>query len=90
VGGLEKMSTDEVKARILHGGVGGIKFGPAYHRFTDDDGSVDFGDEWNAGISKAFPTSYGRWIVGLQYADYGADTFAADIDKLWVTVGFKL
>jgi translation initiation factor IF-2 len=24
VGGLEKMSTDEVKARILHGGVGGI------------------------------------------------------------------
>ncbi|MDP6816137.1 MAG: hypothetical protein QF582_23195 [Alphaproteobacteria bacterium] len=89
-GGLRDLYAKVKTTLPAIGGVGGIKFGAAYHRFTDDDGSVDFGDEWNAGISKAFPTSYGRWIVGLQYADYGADTFAADIDKLWVTVGFKL
>jgi hypothetical protein len=41
------------------GGVGGIKLFGAYHEFSDDDGSIDFGREWNLGIKKSFGTNMG-------------------------------
>mgnify|MGYP006418856191 FL=1 len=72
------------------GGIKGIKLFGAYHRFSDDDGSVDYGEEWNVGLAKAFPSRYGPITLSLQYADYEADAFASDIDKLWLTVSFKL
>ncbi len=78
------------------GGVGGIKLFGAYHKFTDDDGSTDYGREWNLGIAKTFSkglgavSDMGPVTFSLQYADYDADTFAVDIKKLWLTVSFKL
>ncbi|MBC8238939.1 MAG: hypothetical protein H8E30_00545 [Alphaproteobacteria bacterium] len=71
-------------------GVGGIKMFGAYHHFSDDDGSRDYGNEWNLGLAKPFATNRGPVTVGLQYASYQADTFASDIEKLWLTVNFKL
>ena len=70
-------------------GVGGIKLFGAYHRFSDDDGSTDYGKEWNLGIAKSFATNLGPVGFSLQYADYDADGFAVDISKLWLTVNFK-
>ncbi len=71
-------------------GVGGIKLFGAYHHFTDDDGSVDYGDEWDLGIAKSFATQMGPVTLSLQYAEYQADTRGSDIAKLWLTLGFKL
>jgi hypothetical protein len=71
-------------------GIGGIKIFGAYHRFSDDDGSVDFGDEWDIGVARSFATGYGPIALSLQYADYDADNFSSDISKLWLTVSFKL
>ena len=78
------------------GGVGGIKLFGAYHKFSDDDGSTDYGNEWNLGIAKTFgknlgPVSdMGPVTFSLQYADYDADSVASDISKLWLTINFKL
>ena len=71
-------------------GVSGIKLFGAYHRFTDDDGSVDYGDEWDIGIAKSFATDMGPLTLSLQYADYEADSQGSDTSKLWATVAFKL
>jgi hypothetical protein len=78
------------------GGVGGIKLFGALHKFSDDDGSTDYGNEWNLGIAKTFgknlgPISdLGPVTFSLQYADYDADSVASDISKLWLTINFKL
>mgnify|MGYP000650897121 FL=1 len=72
------------------GGVGGIKLFGAYHQFSDDDGSIDYGDEWDIGIAKSFATNFGPITLSVQYADYEADNFSTDINKLWLTVGYKL
>ncbi|MBT3911193.1 MAG: hypothetical protein HOF27_16175, partial [Rhodospirillaceae bacterium] len=62
----------------------------AYHQFSDDDGSIDYGDEWDIGIAKSFATNFGPITLSVQYADYEADNFSTDINKLWLTVGYKL
>lgn len=70
-------------------GVRGIKLFGAYHQFNDDDGSADYGSEWNLGVAKSFGNRFGPVTFSLQYADYNADTFGVDISKLWMTVNFK-
>jgi hypothetical protein len=90
VGGLRDVYGKAKTTLPVIAGVDGIKIFGAYHQFSDDDGSTDYGEEWNLGVAKAFATKMGPVTLSLQYADYEADTFASDIDKLWLTVSFKL
>jgi hypothetical protein len=68
----------------------GVKLQVMYHRYSKDEGSGDFGDEWNAQVSKQFGPNY---TLGLKYASYSADqdvatligtTANTDTRKLWV------
>ena len=95
-GGIRDLYGKAKTALPTIGGVGGIKLFGAYHEFSDDDGSTDYGREWNLGVAKSFTsdmgtvTDMGKVTFALQYADYDADTFGVDISKLWLTVSFKL
>ena len=72
---------------LATGKVGGVKLLAKYHWFESDAGSFDYGEELNLLAVKKFGKNY---TVGLKYADYDADSnaanvggTAADIEKLW-------
>lgn len=59
-----------------------INFLAMYHKFDADEGSGDFGSEWDVQLTKAFGPHY---TVGLKYAAYSAeDVPYKDTDKFWV------
>lgn len=64
----------------------GTTFGVVYHDFGAETGGADYGHEWNALIKRNFMEHYS---VMLKYADYEADTFATDTQKLWLQLGAK-
>ena len=53
----------------------GAKFIAAYHDYSSDQDSYDYGSEWNLLLSKTYNK---RYSVGLKYADYDADTNATN------------
>jgi hypothetical protein len=61
-----------------------------YHDFSSDEGSIDYGTEWNLKLAKSFMEHYS---VSVEYADYNADdVFAAsnvDTRKTWLTLQAK-
>jgi hypothetical protein len=59
----------------------GLKLQLVYHRYSQDDGSADFGDEWNAQLLKQFGPKY---TVGAKYGSYRAD---GDVATLIGTTG---
>lgn len=68
----------------------GLKATAAYHRYGRDEGSADFGREWNVQLLKQFGPNYS---LGVKYARYSADsdsplvvgtTANVDTDKFWV------
>jgi hypothetical protein len=68
----------------------GVKVMLMYHQYSKDEGSGDFGNEWNAQILKQFGPSY---TLGLKYGSYKADKDVAtligttaniDTKKLWL------
>ena len=70
---------------------GGVKLLPGlnanitYHQFDSDFGGLDYGSEWDAALGfKAGP-------VGLlvKYANYNADGFGVDTEKLWLQAGIS-
>jgi hypothetical protein len=61
-----------------------------YHQFWAEDRDTHYGWEWSVGLFKTLPTEVGEVLLGVQYADYDADNFAADTQKLWVTLQFTL
>ncbi|HSA81281.1 MAG TPA: hypothetical protein VLE23_10695, partial [Geminicoccaceae bacterium] len=61
-----------------------------YHQFWAEDQGTHYGWEWSIGLFKTVPTDVGKVLLGVQYADYDADNFAADTQKLWVTLQFIL
>jgi hypothetical protein len=63
-----------------------ITFGVWYHDFQSDVGSIDYGSELD--ILLAYKFDYGIGLA-VKYADYEADAFAVDIQKLWVTLSYK-
>ena len=70
---------------------GGIKLLPGlnanvtYHQFDSDFGNVDLGSEWDASLGfKAGPVS-----LLAKYANYRADAFAVDTEKLWLQAEFS-
>ena len=71
----------------------GIKFVAAYHDFSSDNNSYDYGTEFDVMATKKVGKNY---TVGLKYADYNADyndlnigPTAVDTTKLWAFVSAK-
>ncbi len=64
---------------FIGGSVAGVQLGAAYHEFSADEGSADYGSEIDAVATKKF----GPYTVGLKYADYSEDGFSADTSKVW-------
>ncbi len=71
----------------------GLKGKVVYHQFESETGSADYGDEWDAVLSKALNKN---WTVLVKYADYDADSdsnnpgaYAEDVERIWFQVGFK-
>lgn len=61
----------------------GLNANITYHQFDSDFGGLDYGSEWDASLGfKAGP-------VGLlvKYANYNADGFGVDTEKLWLQAG---
>ncbi len=67
------------------GKVGGVFLLAAFHDFTSDEGSVDYGSEVNL-LAKL---SYKKINYGLKYADYSADDFAVDTERFWLWASTK-
>ena len=72
-------------------GLGG-KVGPgeatlAFHRFEADRGGAHYGDEWDLAWKWA-PDKHGE--VEVSAARYGADVFARDTTKLWLSYTWRL
>lgn len=68
--------------------LGGIKLVAMYHDFSADNGSADYGTELDLLAVKKITKST---KVLLKYADYDADTFSTDTQKIWLAleVGLK-
>ena len=65
----------------LSGQVAGAKVVAAYHDFSADSGSTDYGTEWDLLAAR----KVGDVNVGAKYATFNADTATfADTDKLWL------
>lgn len=52
-----------------------------YHDFTDDTGNQNYGDEWDFQAVKKFGKHYS---VLAKYANYSAESFGTDTQKIWV------
>jgi hypothetical protein len=68
----------------------GVKVQLVYHEYSKDEGSDDFGNEWNAQVLKQFGPKY---TVGMKYGSYSADkdvatligtTANVDTRKFWL------
>lgn len=64
----------------------GWKLVGVYHEFAADEGGADYGDEFGFMAARTFKKHYS---VGFKYASYGADSFATDTDKFWITLQVK-
>ena len=71
----------------LSGGIGKAKLGAAYHQFTPDTGAEDLGSEID--LSLAYPLAGGVGLL-LKAADYSADSFGSDTQRLWVQLSYSL
>ncbi len=78
--GLQDLNVS-VKAKIA-----GIAVRAVYHEFSADEGSRDFGSEFNFIATRKFANGL---AVGLKYADYSADEFGVDTRKFWTWVGVR-
>ncbi|MCH7508220.1 MAG: hypothetical protein IIB68_00070 [Proteobacteria bacterium] len=61
--------------------LGDYKAALVYHQFDQEDGSLDYGDEWDFSISRKFAGGYGTL---LKFASYSADALATDTTKIWL------
>lgn len=64
-----------------------IKLNLTWHQYDSDRGSIDYGDEWNLSAGYQVNTKVNLLV---KYANYQADEFATDTDKLWLMVSAKL
>jgi hypothetical protein len=64
----------------------GLKFDLRYHQFDAEQGNADYGSEVDMQISKNFLKHYS---AAVQFADYNADSFATDTQKIYIMLGAK-
>lgn len=62
----------------------GIAAGVTYHKFESDTGGLDYGQEWDATV--AFKLA--GYPLLVKYANYDADYFGTDTEKLWIQISF--
>ncbi|AKM08901.1 hypothetical protein [Croceicoccus naphthovorans] len=62
----------------------GVTLGVTYHKFESDVGGLDYGSEWDA--TAGF--KLGGYPFLIKYANYDAEDFGTDTEKLWVQVSF--
>ncbi|ASK89281.1 alginate export family protein [Sphingorhabdus sp. SMR4y] len=65
--------------------LGGVTASAAYHDFSSDAGSIDYGTEFDAALNFKINVV----SVGLKYANYNADGFAVDTEKFWLRLGYR-
>jgi len=65
----------------------GVKWSAVFHTYDSDQGSVDYGSEFDLVASMKFNKYYSG---GIKYASYNADSFSVDTDKFWLWVGLSL
>ena len=65
----------------------GVRVELAFHRFESDTGGLDYGDEWDLIVSRRFAK---RWQLVFEFADYRADAFGADTNKVSLSLRFEL
>lgn len=58
-----------------------VKFHAAWHTYESDNDSIDYGDEINVKLTKKF---WDHYSFGVAYADYNADEYSHDKEKLAV------
>ena len=58
----------------------------AYHDFSSDEGSDDYGTEFDA--QATYKAKWGQ-VFGLKAASYSADSFSTDTDKVWLFTSYK-
>lgn len=89
---------EDIYARIgyklegIHQSVDGTMLDAVYHDYSSEEGSDDYGHEWNFQVSKTFKTEgfvTKDITLTAKYADYNADTFATDTEKFWLMAGVK-
>eukprot|EP00903_Cladosiphon_okamuranus_P004296 g4294.t1 len=68
------------------GSVSGFGLLAQYHMYEPDQGSGDYGSEWQFQATKALG---GGFTAGLKYASYSEDGFGVDTDKLWTWFGYS-
>lgn len=64
----------------LGANVAGFKLAAVYHDYQSDEDSIDYGTETDLLVARPIGKHY---TVGLKYADYRADDFGDDTQKLW-------
>lgn len=64
----------------------GIGLRAVYHNFKSDIMSIDYGTEWNLLATKKFDNHFSG---GLKYADYNAENFKVDAEKIWLWMQAK-
>ncbi len=60
---------------------GNVVLTGVYHDFSDDTGGIHYGDEWDFQALWKFGKHYS---VLAKYANYSADRFGTDTQKIWV------
>jgi len=60
----------------------GVNLTVAYHDFQSDRGSMDYGTEWDAVVNVPLGDHFS---VSLKAADYNADSWHNDTQKVWLT-----
>ena len=61
-----------------------IKLTAVYHDFSSDEGSMDYGTEWDLDLTAKI---YKHYLFGIKYANYDAESFSVDTEKLIFTLG---
>lgn len=56
-----------------------------YHQFESDFGGIDYGSEWDASLG----FQVGSVNLTAKYANYDADSFGTDTEKLWLQADFN-
>jgi hypothetical protein len=70
----------------VSGAVMGVTLTAMVHDFKSDAGDVDYGTEWDLMATKPVTPNL---ALTVKYADYQADDFATDTQKIWLMGEFK-
>lgn len=73
----------------LKSNIGGMDLILAYHDFSADNTSADYGSEWDFKVAKQFDAGKLQYSLALEYAVYSEDGLFTDTDKLWLTGGLR-